>query len=416
MTRVNMWCVMVLVAVVVVPIPALAADGAPSGRVTFTKDILPIFQENCQNCHRSGGSNYAGMIAPMSFMTYQEARPWARAIAKQVESREMPPWHADERHAGVFSNERSLTSDEIDTIVRWVETGAARGRPGDAPEPVVFADEGTGWSIGKPDFIVSLPEPFFLDDDVEDLYINFPAQLTEEQLSGDRYMKAAEIKSGSEAVHHVIARPFGGMAPGNDPNIVPEDFGLVIRKGQEFTFNMHYHKEPGPGTGVWDNTSIGVTLHPEDAKMKYRIGGAPANIGNMRFEIPPGHPNWEVGAAHVYEKDTMILSFMPHLHLRGKDVIYKAFYPDGTTEVLLNVPVYDFNWQHTYRYAEPKMIPAGTRLEFTAHFDNSAERAEWVGFNPERAIRFGGPTTDEMHLGWLSSSILESAEALNGTD
>ena len=392
--------------------PAMAAD---SNRVTFTKDVLPILQENCQNCHRSGGANYAGMIAPMAFTTYQEVRPWARSIAKQVAARNMPPWSADLEHAGQFSNERILTADEIETIVSWVESGAARGRPEDAPDPVVWKDAGTGWSVGTPDLIVKFPEPFFVDDDVSDLYVNIEVPITLEQFPRNRYIKSAEIKAGSEAVHHVIARPLGGMAPGNDPAIVPEGFGKILHTGETVTFRMHYHKEAGPGTGVWDQTSIGVAFHDDDADIKYRFGGGPANIGNMRFEIPPGVSDWPVGAAHTYEKDTMILSFMPHMHLRGKDARYTAYYPDGTSEVLLNVPEYDFNWQHTYRLAEPKWLPAGTRLEFTTHFDNSTERATRVGYNSERAIRFGGPTTDEMMLGWLSTSVLDPAEPLDGS-
>lgn len=402
-------------AAVIMLAVAMTAQAEDSREITFTKDILPILQENCQVCHRPNGANYSGMVAPMAFMTYEEVRPWAKAIARKVVAREMPPWHAASIHAGQFANERTLTDEEIATISRWVDTGAKRGRPEDAPAPIEWPDGGSGWSIGEPDLIVRMPEPYFIADEVEDLYINFEKVITKEELPRDQYIKAVEFKAGSPAVHHVIAPPLGGMAPGNDPNITPEGFGRVIRAGDRVEFQMHYHKEAGPGTGVWDQTEIGVTFHPPDADIKWSFGGGPANIGNTWFEIPPGHPNWAVGASHVYERDTLILGFMPHMHVRGKDMTYTAYYPDGTSEVLLSVPKYDFNWQTSYRYKEPKWIPAGTRLEVVAHFDNSTNNPS--NPNPNKAIRFGGPTTDEMMLGWLTTSCLDPAEPLNqGTD
>ena len=396
-------CIIAAGAIFMAATPSMADDAAPA-RVSFYKDVLPILQENCQTCHRPGGTSVSGMVAPMAFMSYREVRPWAKAVANQVQARLMPPWGAALAHEGTFQDERILTDQEIAILVKWAQTGGAAGNPSDAPDPIEWDTSG-GWSIGEPDIIVKMTEPYFVEDDVQDQYITFNVTITREQLPEARYMKATQIISGSEAVHHVIARPLGGMAPGTGPTITPQGFERILQPDTTVGFQMHYHKESGPGTGVWDQSYIGVVFHPEDAdlQIKYRLGGGPANVGNMSFEIPPGHGDWAVGAAHTYTQDTLILSYMPHMHLRGKALVYTAYYPDGTTEVLLDVPRYDFNWQNVYRYQEEKWIPEGTRIEVMAHFDNSEERASSVGFNSERALRFGGPTTDEMMLGWLST-------------
>ena len=385
----------IVVAALLSSTAVIADDDAPAGRITFTKDVLPILQQNCQVCHRPSGLNMGGMVAPMAFMTYEEVRPWAKSIATAVEAREMPPWHATHEFHGVFYNERTLAEKDIATLTRWVKTGAARGRPEDAPEPVVFPSG--EWSF-EPDLVITMPEPYFVTDDVEDLYVEFEVEITKEMLPEPRWIHMSEAKSGSSAVHHIIARPLGGLAPGGGHAIYPEGYGLLIEPGDTLTFDMHYHKEPGPGTGVWDQSSVAAKFHTEP--VLHPVTTRP--IGNNGFEIPPDHPNWEVGASLIFPKATTILRYAPHMHLRGKDMKYTAFYPDGTTEVLLDVPSFDFNWQTSYFYGEPKKLPAGTRIEVIAHFDNSAEKAEWANFNSERSIRFGGPTTDEMMLGWMS--------------
>ncbi len=421
MKRVNMWCVMVLVAVIVAPIPALAAE-----KVTFSKDVLSILQENCQVCHRPSGKNMSGMIAPMSLMTYQEVRPWAKAIARVVESKDMPPWHASPDQHGVFDNERTMTKEEIAAVIAWAKSGAPKGNPKDAPKPIDFP---VGWSMGEPDLVVSFSEPYFVEDDVEDLYHNLTTIIPKDQLTEDKWVSAIEFKPGSEAVHHIItyaAAPgadtipiedgasieenasllrgrtmLGGLAPGTDPGEFPDGYGVQFFSGSEVTFEMHYHKEPGPGTGVWDNSVMALKFHDKPVTHEVKI----TPIAHGAFEIPPYHPNWIVSGASKIEEDITILSLMPHLHLRGIESKYTAYYPDGTSEVLLHTPNYDFNWQTSYSFEELKKIPAGTRLEFEMVYDNSAERAEWVGFNPARAVHFGGPTTDEMDLGWYSYAV-----------
>lgn len=383
---------------------------------TFYKDIAPLFQQACQNCHRPSGVDMGGMVAPMSLMSYEEVRPWAKSIVKSVNSGYMPPWHAAPEFSGVFANQRSLTADQVATIVRWAESGAAEGNPADAPAPMVFP--ATGWGIGEPDLVLDMPEPYFVKDDVEDQYINFTATLSEAQLPEDRWIKGIEFKAGGPVVHHIIGYAvapgersggdgdrgmIGGIAPGNEPDIFPEGYGILLKKGTRIVFAMHYHKEAGPGTGVWDQSKVAFTFHDKPVHHALHIDA----IGNHDFEIPPGHPNWMVGAARVFEKDTTILELMPHMHLRGKNAKYVAFYPDGTQETLLHVPKYDFNWQTAYEFKTAKVIPAGTRIEVTMGFDNSTENA--ANPDPAKSIRFGGPTTDEMMLGWLTYTTNDEA-------
>jgi mono/diheme cytochrome c family protein len=415
--------------------PAWAGDVV--GPVTFTKDVLPILQENCQTCHREGGKNMSGMIAPMAFTSYQETRPWAKAIAKVVETKEMPPWHATEDTHGVFSNETTLTQDEIDTILTWVRTGAKMGNPADAPEPKEWK---SGWLMGEPDLLLTFPEPFYVEDDVQDLYKNINVTLTEEQLPQDAWVTGIEFVPGSEVVHHIIAYAsdpdadvgelgenedtegneealrgrvmLGGLAPGTDARFMDEGFGIPIKKGATITFAMHYHKEAGPGTGRMDDSVLALRLTTEKPEREVGI----TTIAHGAFEIPPYHPNWEVSGAKTFDKSIMLLSLMPHTHLRGKETKYTAYYPDGTSEMLLYTPNYDFNWQREYFYKEPKVIPAGTRIEFEIVYDNSEENAAEDGFNPARAVRFGGPTTDEMDLGWYTYAMTDPKEDMEAGD
>ena len=369
--------------------PAALAGESP----TFYKDVLPIVQENCQSCHRSEGINMGGMVAPMAFVDYAGTRPWAKSIARVVADRVMPPWHATAEFNGVFRNERTLTEDEIATLVEWVRTGAAEGDQADAPEPIVWAN--AEWRLGEPDLIVSLPEPFWVADEVEDQYQNIPVTITNEMLPVPRYIRASEARGGSKVVHHIVARPIGGMAPGGGHQEFIEGYGTLLEPGTVVNFNMHYHKEPGEGTGTWDQSRVALWFHTTPVYHPVRSTA----IGNWTFEVPPGEADWRVGASMILDEDTTLLSMTPHMHLRGSAGKYTAFYPDGTVEVLLDVPAYDFNWQTAYTYAEPKLLPAGTRLQYEAHFDNSDTNLA----NPDssQAVRYGGPTTSEMMLGFM---------------
>jgi len=366
-------------------------------RPTFYEDVLPILQQNCQVCHRPDGANLGGMVAPMAFTNYRETRPWAKAIAQNVANHTMPPWHAAPQHTGEFKNERTLTQDEIDTLVAWASTGAARGNPKEAPEPIQWP-EYDGWTIGEPDLILSMPEPYFVDDDVEDIYVNIHDTITEEQLPDPRYIKALEFRPGSSVVHHIITFPLGGIAPGNDPTVYPEGIGKLLEPGTDLRWQMHYHKEPGPGTGTWDQSELAIVFYPEDADIEYELQGN--HLGRFDFQIPPGESDYTLKQEYTFSADSQIVQFMPHMHLRGKAAKYEAFYPDGTHEVLLDVPRYDFNWQTAYQYKDFKEVPEGTKIVFTSVFDNSPENP----YNPDptKAIRWGEPTTDEMSFGYMS--------------
>lgn len=388
---------------------AFSAVSASAEPLTFTKDVLPILQENCQTCHRPAGTNLSGMIAPMSLMTYEEVRPWAKSIVRSIEAKEMPPWDASEKYHGVFQNERTLTDEQIALVRDWVAQGAKRGNPTDAPPPVEWPE--TGWNFGEPDLVVDFPEPYFVADEVQDLYYDIHTTLSEEQLPEDKWISGIEFKPGSEVVHHIIGHAYapdeqnnerrgmlGGNAPGADESTWPEGFGIELRKGSTIRFAMHYHKEAGPGTGMYDSSQIGMQFHDQPASHPIEI----STIDHGKFEIPPQHDRWRVGASRTFDEDTYLLSMLPHMHLRGTYAKYTAFYPDGTSAELLEVPHWDFNWQTGYGYPEPRILPAGTRIEMELVFDNSTEQAALGGFNPNRAVRFGGPTTDEMDLAWIT--------------
>lgn len=387
----------IAVLVTAIPMVSNAAE-----RVTFTKDVLPILQENCQVCHRPNGANLGGMVAPMAFTTYKETRPWAKSMAKSVVNREMPPWDATEEFHGVFSNERTLTQVEIDTIVAWADQGAKRGKVEDAPTPIEFPSS-EGWQIGTPDLVVTMPEPYFVDDDVNDQYVSFRTQLTEEMLPEDRYLKAIEFRPGSSVVHHIISDGLGGLAPGNDPTIMRDGFSSILRAGGNVNWQMHYHKEPGPGTGVWDQSSVALKFYPKGYEPEHEIRIEP--LGKMDFRIPAGEANHIENVSREFDSEVMVISMVPHMHLRGKSAKYTAHYPDGSAEVILDVPKYDFNWQTAYEFAEPKVLPSGTTVELEMGWDNSPENP----FNPDPTVNvtFGEPTTDEMMFGFMRYALTE---------
>jgi hypothetical protein len=398
---------------------ALAQAESP---VTFHKDVEPILQANCMECHRAAGTNTMGMVAPMAFESFETTRPWAKAIAKQVESRTMPPWHASDDFDGVFKNERKLKDTEIETLVAWAKTGAQRGNPADAPPAKTFP-ETDGWGFGEPDLVVEFDKPYLVRDHVEDEYANIFVRLTDEQLPEDKWIKAMDFRPGSEAVHHIVIFTgsyreslgfgqgmLGGMGPGTNATVFPEGYGRLLPKNEQIMFQMHYHKEPGPGTAVSDLSSIGFKFHDKPVKHAVNWGA----VGTMGIRIPPYAENHEIVASETFRRDTKFLALFPHTHLRGKASKYVAHYPDGETETLLHVPAYDFNWQTNYIYKEPKFIPAGTKVEVTMWYDNSEERAKITGIDPSRTVYFGEPTTDEMMFGWIDYCDAKPMAKLGG--
>jgi hypothetical protein len=367
------------------------------------------------------------MVAPMSLTSYQEARPWAQAIAKVVADKSMPPWFASEHDSGKFELERGLTDEEIDIIVRWVQTGAKRGNPKDAPSPREFASA-EGWVLGVPDVIVKIPEPYWVADEIEDIQPRFSLVLSEEQLSEDKWINWIEFRPDSGIVHHGGARvqpidsdgnpiidPVSGgkiigTALGDGPDQWLEGYGKLVRKGSKMTFGIHYNKEPGPGTGAWDQSSVAIKWHTKPVKHVVRSAG----ISTRGWEIPPNTKDWEVGASRTFDEDSVILNMMPHMHWRGQTAHYELIYPDGKRETLLDVPKYDFSWQMTYTYKEPKFVPAGSRLEVTMEFDNTSDNI-WVP-DPERAVGFGGMTKDEMNIGWTEYANAKPIDDIENYD
>ncbi len=414
-----------VLAVAVSLLSATLTFGSESGAdVTFHRDIVPIFQKNCQECHRPGGPEISGMIAPMSLVSYEDARPWAKSIRKAVASRAMPPWGASHETSAQIANSRSLAPEEIDLIVRWVDQGAPAGDADDAPQPRVFQD--TGWLIGEPDLVLTMPEPITVGDDVEDWqpYVTF--ELTPEQLPEPRWIKVAEFKPNCNIIHHLTAtivpppdengnerEPFflGGIATGSEPREYPPGFARRLHPGSKIVLSLHYNKEPGPGTGIENQVSVGMVFYDDDADVRYDL--QQTRIGRFfDFEIPPGHDNWRIGAAMEIPEWALLTSFSPHMHYRGKDKRYTAIYPDGTEEVLIDIPRYSFEWQIAYILEEPKLIPPGTRIEVDAHMDNSADRGrEFPEIDTERPVQWGLLSTDEMMHGFITWTAISEEEA-----
>jgi hypothetical protein len=372
---------------------ARAADRAVP---TFSKDVAPIFYSRCVECHRPT------MFAPMSLMSYEEARPWLRAIKERVTSRTMPPWGSDQPR-GVFKNDPRLTDDEMSTVVAWIDGGAPKGDDKDLPARPQFAD---GWTIGKPDMVFRMAEDYRIPatGTIDYQYIRIPVNLPE-----DRWMQAIEINPGARAhVHHVIAftqpsgeeiRPGGALGPTNIGGVTPNKPGVVFPPGvarllrgkQDIILQMHYTTN---GKEAIDRTEVGIIFAKEPPE-KIAAGGMALN---PRFVIPANDGNYEVRAVQNVQRDTMLTTLTPHMHVRGKDMTYIAHYPDGTTETLLSVPRYDFNWQITYELAKPKVLPAGTKVEVIAHYDNST--ANKYNPDPTKDVRWGDQTWEEMMIGF----------------
>jgi hypothetical protein len=402
------WCAAIVGGVLIAPMPAQGGETP-----TFSKDIAPIVFAKCSACHRPGA------MAPMSLMTYEDARPWARAIKIKVTRREMPPWGADPT-VGRFRNDPSLTNAEIDTITRWADGGAPEGDKTDLPAPPAFAE---GWSIGQPDLVFKMVHSFKVPADgvVPYTYVTIPTNLDK-----DIWIKAVELKpSDRRVVHHIISDLVEGNGKPNDPTpkltrdlarkevpgglgagLVPGrlyeafDEGVVRRipAGAEIVLQMHYTTI---GVPVTDQTEIGVVLAapPAPGQKRKVVGGG--QMPNITFAIPPGHPNYEVSAQRVIDKDTYLDTLYPHMHLRGKDVKYTLTLPDGREELLLSVPRYDFNWQTRYQLAAPKFMPKGSILRVIAHFDNSP--ANKFNPDPSQTVRWGDQSWEEMLIGYYGT-------------
>ncbi|HLJ46383.1 MAG TPA: hypothetical protein VKU01_10265 [Bryobacteraceae bacterium] len=389
--------------------------GTTATPVTFNKEILPIFQNRCQECHRPGE------VAPMPLISYKDARPWAKSIRQAVLTKKMPPWFADPT-VGHFLNDRSLSQSEIDAIVAWVDGGAKEGNPKDAPAPRQWVD---GWAMGKPDLVLEMPNAFPVpaSGQLEYQYVILPTHLKE-----DVWVVAAEVRPGDRSVmHHVItsirepgskwmadkepgvvfvpprgAGARGGVLDGGLSGYVPGQVirpanegphrATLLKAGSDIVFQLHYTPN---GKATSDKTKIGLIFAKEPPKERL-MGG---NSALYRFAIPANDSNYKMQAVSTVPYDCELVSMMPHAHLRGKAFEYRITRPDGSSELVLRVPKYDFNWQLTYWLDNPVHLPKGSKVELTAWYDNSPNNP----YNPDatKEVHWGEQTTEEMMMGYF---------------
>jgi len=418
---------------------SVSAQTTSSATPTFSKDVAPIFYKNCTVCHRPGE------VAPMSLLTYGDARPWARSIATQVAKGTMPPWHADPAH-GQFLNDRSLSTVEKDTIAKWVAAGAPEGNPADLPAQPTYA---SGWQIGQPDAVFALGEdyPVPANGTIEYKYFEVPTNFTE-----DKWIQSFEVRPGTPSVvHHVIVysrsprrpqptaeqrpqsqgqgprrgAPFtfaanmdvsegdavvsakrapnndrpapeggmdsfvGGFAPGQGVRVFQPGTAVRLPAGSTLIFQMHY---TATGTATTERSKIGMVFAKEPPKQEVIV----AALINRNFTLPAGAPATRVDAEMTIETDMTIWSLMPHTHVRGRRWEIQATYPDGRTEIVLAVPKYDFNWQTDYVFKQPLKLPKGTKIRTSAWYDNSA--ASKTNPDPTVDVHWGEQTWQEMQF------------------
>jgi len=374
-----------------------AAANVAGSKPTYTKEVAPILNRRCVECHR------AGEAAPMAFTSYKEVRPWAKAIKERVAVRAMPPWLADPAH-GSFKNDRRMPDQEIETLAAWANNGAPEGNPGDLPPAPKFE---SGWNIGKPDQVFDIGTDFEVPAEGTVPYKYF---LVETNFTEDKWVEAAEIRPANRtAVHHIIVfiqepgqktgggggtgNLLVGYAPGEPAMVFEPGTARLVKAGSKLRFQVHYTPM---GKAVKDRSYIGVKYAA--APPKYRA--VTGNALNFSFKIPAGDPAHEVKSSYTTKEEIVLTGFMPHMHLRGKDFKYTVVYPDGKEEVLLSVPKYDFNWQLTYELKEPLTLPKGTRIDCVAHFDNSPNNK----YNPDptKEVKWGDQTWEEMMIGWFT--------------
>ncbi|MBY0523039.1 MAG: redoxin domain-containing protein [Gemmataceae bacterium] len=368
------------------------------GKVTFTQHVAPILQKHCQECHR------AGQIGPMALMTYDDASAWSETIREVVAERRMPPWFADPRH-GKFTNDRRLSDAERETLLAWIEQGCAQGEAKYLTPPRQFSD---GWRIDKPDLILEMPDEFDVPAKMPRNGIPYKHFTLDPGFKEDRWVVQAEARPGSPGVvHHILTfvLPLGkkfnkddpsnpvlcGTAPGDSPMMMRPGMAKRIPAGSKLVLQMHYTPN---GTAQKDRSRIGLVFAKENPVQEVHT----MPVFNAFFRIPPGAENHTVVSSFTFEKDGHILGMMPHMHVRGKDFLYEAIYPDGKRETLLSVPQFSFLWQSSYRLEKPVAMPKGSVLRCTAHFDNSAKNPS--NPDPTKAVFWGDQTWQEMMIGW----------------
>jgi hypothetical protein len=397
------------------PVAAQTTGQAP----VFTKDVAPILQRSCQSCHRPGS------VAPMSLMTYQEARPWARSIKQKVTAREMPPWHVD-RNIGItkFKDDPSLTEAEISTIARWVDAGAPMGNAADMPPARQFSDLDQ-WFIGKPDIVITSDKPYVLPAAGPD---NIVDMLVDPGFTEDMYVMAIEAKPADPAsfkvTHHfttnIVEDPdedptglfLSEYALGKNGDIFPPNSGRLIKAGSKINFNLHLNPR-GEVTPV--AVKLGLKVFPKGQIPKYvafsqHMGDAPD------LDIPAGQVSRHDGYFRL-SRPALMASFQPHMHNRGKAQCIEAIYPDlrpdsarpgpARTETISCVSNYQFGWHITYPYADDvaPLLPAGTIIHVISWHDNTTAN-RWNP-NPKNWVGGGSRSIDEMSFSWVTITYLE---------
>ncbi len=368
--------------------------------VTFHRDVLPILQARCQGCHRTG------QMAPMPLTTYAETRPWAKAIREAAITRNMPPWFADPC-CGKFEHDRRLSDNEIRTLSNWAESGAPEGREANAPPARTWT---SAWNLPRVDAVVSMREPFVVPakEAVEYQYLTIASGFTE-----DRWVRGVEVRpSDRSVVHHAVVyiRKAGDTwtrgpttadiltvyAPGDSPDVFREDMAKLIPAGADLVLEVHYTPK---GEETRDRIEVGLMLAPErPAKRVITL-----QMASTDFLIPPGARDHRVTVWGTLPNDALLIGFFPHMHLRGKSFEYTLVPEDGGAETLLKVAPYDFYWQLSYRLAEPRLLKKGTRLNFIATYDNSANNPK--NPDPGAAVRYGFQSWDEMMVGFFDIAV-----------
>ncbi len=391
----------------------LAMAGLAAPTISFHKDIEPILQERCQECHRPGE------VGPMPLITYEQARPWAKAIKAAVVQRKMPPWPINPQY-GKFSNDRSLSKDQIDLLTAWVDNGAPEGSVADAPKSRTWVD---GWNIPKPDAVIEMPIAFDMPASgrVEYQYIVIPTGFTE-----DKWVQMAEVRPSDRTITHhgqIYIREPGskwladqkpgvplpianGNSMGSDiltiytPGMVPDVWkpgtAKLIPAGSDLVFQMHYTATGKPGR---DRTRLGLVFAKEPPKERvFTMLGV-----NTRISIPPGDPNYKAETIIPINRNMTMLTLFPHLHLRGRAFQFELIYPNGETETLLKVDNWSINWQLSYKLARPIELTPGMKIKATGWWDNSPNNP--ANPDPAKTVTWGEQSWEEMLVGFFDVAI-----------
>jgi hypothetical protein len=379
-------------------------------QVTFTKEVAPILQQHCQECHRPNA------IAPMPLLTYEEVRPWAKAIKERVSARMMPPWFIDP-NVGInkFKNDGGLSENEIGTIVKWVDAGAPKGNPSDMPAPVKFDDD--IWHIGTPELVAAMTEDIVVKAKGPDMWKNI---VVDPGMKEDRYIKAVEIKptKGRRVIHHIgtsLIYPDGGSAvlQAKNANIFEEESGRLMKAGTKVVFGLHIHPYADDTN---TNVEIGFIFYPKGYVPKY-VAITELMGDDHELDLPANSDNVRYDSYKMLSKPTRILSYAPHMHTRAKAQCLEVILPerseqrDGNKVEMLNcINHFDFNWMMVYEYATDAqpLLPPGTVLHLVSWYNNTASNR--LNNDPDNWIGYGQRSIDDMAMAWMTYYNLSEKE------